>query len=80
MSTTLEEVGQQVWRGALLMVDYLLSRGSPRLHDCVVLELGAGTGLVSIVAASLAWHVFCTGGHHTLYLSHLVLALCALVL
>ena len=61
MSTTLERVGQQVWRGALLMVDYLLTCGSPRLQDSVVLELGVGTGLVSIVAASKAQHIFCTG-------------------
>lgn len=61
MSTTLEKVGQQVWRGALLMTDYLLSQGNPRLQESVVLELGAGTGLVSIVAASKAQQVFCTG-------------------
>ena len=61
MSTSLEKVGQQVWRGALLMVDYLIGWGNSRLEDSVVLELGAGTGLVSIVAASKAHHVFCTG-------------------
>ncbi|CAI8053244.1 Methyltransferase-like protein 22 [Geodia barretti] len=60
MSTSLEKVGQQVWRGALLMVDYLIGWGNSRLEDSVVLELGAGTGLVSIVAASKAHHVFCT--------------------
>ena len=66
MSTTLVEVGRQVWRGALLMADYLLSVGRSRLKDSVVLELGAGTGLVSIVAASRARHVFCTG--HAMHL------------
>ena len=59
MSTTLEAVGLQVWRGALLMADYLLH--SQRLHCSVVLELGAGTGLVSSIAALKAHHVFCTG-------------------
>ena len=61
MSTTLQAVGSQVWRGALLMADYLLYQGSDRFHDSVILELGAGTGLVSIVAGLKARHVFCTG-------------------
>ena len=61
MSTTLEAVGLQVWRGALLMSDYLLSSAGARLRGAVVLELGAGTGLVSIIAALRASHVFCTG-------------------
>ena len=61
MSTTLVDVGRQVWRGALLMVDYLLTVGCHRVKDSVVLELGAGTGLVSTVAASRAKHTFCTG-------------------
>ena len=60
MSTPLEAVGQQVWRGALLMADYLVHsnrlRGSP-----VVLELGGGVGLVSIVAVLSANLIFCTG-------------------
>lgn len=43
------------------MADYLLYPGSHRLHGSVVLELGAGTGLVSIIAALKAHHVFCTG-------------------
>ena len=68
MSTSLEKVGQQVWRGALLMVDHLISWDNSRLEDSVVLELGAGTGLVSIVAASKAHHVFCTGIYYTVSL------------
>ncbi|KAJ3168409.1 Methyltransferase-like protein 22 [Irineochytrium annulatum] len=60
MATPLEDVGFQVWRGALLMVDHLLhvrdgyltpsslaaSATSPSAP--VVLELGAGTGLASL--------------------------------
>ena len=68
MSTTLVDVGRQVWRGALLMVDYLLTVGCHRVKDSVVLELGAGTGLVSTVAASRAKHTFCTG--HPLHHMH----------
>lgn len=60
MSTTLDKVGLQVWRGALVMADYLIHR-EDRLCNAVVLELGAGTGLVSIVAALRAQCVFCTG-------------------
>ena len=60
MSTPLEDVGLQVWRGALLMADYLI-HNFVRFRDSVVLELGAGTGLVSIVAALAAQTVFCTG-------------------
>ena len=60
MSTTLVNVGLQVWRGSLLMADYLLGQDS-RLRGSVVLELGAGTGLVSLIAARRAPCVFCTG-------------------
>ncbi|KXS12771.1 hypothetical protein M427DRAFT_59295 [Gonapodya prolifera JEL478] len=50
MSTTLENVGLQLWSGALLLADYLLAR--PELvREKTVLELGAGLGLPSIVAA-----------------------------
>ena len=60
MSTPLEAVGQQVWRGALLMADYLVH--SDKLQGApVVLELGGGVGLVSIVAALSAKFIFCTG-------------------
>ncbi|XP_064406163.1 methyltransferase-like protein 22 isoform X1 [Halichondria panicea] len=59
MSTTLPNVGLQVWRGALLMSDYLLAH-SESVEGAIVLELGAGTGLVSLVAAIAAAQVFCT--------------------
>ncbi|XP_006895282.1 PREDICTED: methyltransferase-like protein 22 [Elephantulus edwardii] len=59
MATTLEDVGKQVWRGALLLADYILCQRA-LLQGCTVLELGAGTGLVSIVAATLARTVYCT--------------------
>lgn len=60
MSTKLQHVGLQVWRGALLLADYILS--NPDLFkDKTVLELGAGVGLTSIVASFLADKVICTG-------------------
>ncbi|XP_012587488.1 PREDICTED: methyltransferase-like protein 22 isoform X2 [Condylura cristata] len=59
MATPLEDVGKQVWRGALLLADYILSQ--PALFQGrTVLELGAGMGLVSIVAATVARTVYCT--------------------
>lgn len=59
VSTRLQHVGLQVWRGALLLADYILS--NPDLFkNKVVLELGAGVGLTSIVASFLADEVICT--------------------
>ena len=66
MSTTLVNVGLQVWRGALLMTEYLLSN-LERFQGSTVLELGAGTGLVSMVTALSATHVFCTGVRDIMY-------------
>eukprot|EP00055_Hartaetosiga_balthica_P015257 m.88818 g.88818 ORF g.88818 m.88818 type:complete len:405 (-) comp8816_c5_seq1:2218-3432(-) len=63
MKTVLDDVGLQVWRGALLMADFLIekgrSQGKPALPEkkdgpqpCI-LELGSGVGLASIVAAHM---------------------------
>lgn len=60
VSTELNLVGLQVWRGAFLLADYVLSY--PDLFkDQTVLELGSGVGLTSIVASYLAKEVICTG-------------------
>ncbi|XP_078451060.1 methyltransferase-like protein 22 isoform X3 [Lampetra planeri] len=61
MGTCLDDVGKQVWRGAFLLGDYLLQH---RREFCGVtaLELGAGTGTTSIVAATFARTVYCTDG------------------
>lgn len=60
VSTELQHVGLQVWRGALLLADYILS--NPDLFtDKIILELGAGVGLTSIVASFLAKEIICTG-------------------
>ena len=60
MSTELNLVGLQVWRGALLLADYVLSY--PDLFkDQTILELGSGVGLTGIVASYLAKQVICTG-------------------
>ncbi len=56
-------VGLQVWRGALLLADYVLSERAEKLvRGANVLELAAGTGITSIVAAVAgARSVLCTG-------------------
>ncbi|KDR21190.1 methyltransferase-like protein 22 isoform X2 [Zootermopsis nevadensis] len=59
-STTLALVGRQIWRGALLLGDFLLHHGPSFLQDHIVLELGSGVGLTSIVAAMFATEVICT--------------------
>ena len=60
MSTVLEDVGQQVWNGAFLMADYVI-HNRKIFEGATVLELGAGVGLVSIVASIWAKLVYCTG-------------------
>lgn len=53
-------VGLQVWRGALLLADWLLHNGNDLAKSTNILELGSGTGLTSIIAAIYA-PVACTG-------------------
>jgi len=49
-----------VWRGALLLADYVLA-SAERLRSCVGLELGAGAGLAGLaLAAAGARRVFLT--------------------
>ncbi|XP_023610981.1 methyltransferase-like protein 22 isoform X4 [Myotis lucifugus] len=59
MATPLEDVGKQVWRGALFLADYILFQRD-LFQGCTVLELGAGTGFTSIIAATAAQTVYCT--------------------
>ncbi|XP_019620861.1 PREDICTED: methyltransferase-like protein 22 [Branchiostoma belcheri] len=60
MATPLDTVGLQVWRGALLMCDFILHNQDVfKSHS--ILELGGGVGLVSIVAGAVgASKVYCT--------------------
>ena len=48
--TSLGEVGLQVWRGSLLLADYILHHHE-YFRDKSVLEVGSGTGLASIIAS-----------------------------
>lgn len=59
-STTRELVGLQLWRGGLLLADFICS--FPELfRNQNVLELAAGTGFTSLVASQWAHKVICTG-------------------
>ena len=62
-STSISLVGLQVWRGALILADYLLAHYAELdMANARVIELAAGTGITSIVSAALgAKSVLCTG-------------------
>ena len=51
--TTLEDVGQQLWRGSLLLSDWLC-HNKAALQGAVVVELGCGVGLCGVVLETLA--------------------------
>lgn len=59
MSSTVDLVGLQVWRGAFLLADYLLSHPDVFVGRKVI-ELAAGTGLTAVTAATMASHVTAT--------------------
>ncbi|XP_072396431.1 methyltransferase-like protein 22 isoform X2 [Diabrotica undecimpunctata] len=58
-STIIDMVGLQIWRGALLLADWLIYNHEKIPTDSVILELGSGVGLTSIVA-SMYFPVICT--------------------
>eukprot|EP00249_Psilotum_nudum_P010199 c22397_g1_i2 orf=78-845(+) len=62
LKTSILHVGLQVWRGALLLSDFLIHkiRTTNELDNVTALELGAGTGLAGIVLAQKAKLVFLT--------------------
>ncbi|TPX58658.1 hypothetical protein SpCBS45565_g07944 [Spizellomyces sp. 'palustris'] len=61
MATPLSCVGLQVWSGALLLCDYILSQSDNIFTPATtVLELGCGTGLVAAVAGRACGRVYAT--------------------
>ncbi|KAG1327120.1 methyltransferase-like protein 22 [Cocos nucifera] len=62
ITSSLGNVGLQVWRAALVLTDFVLhkSLSSSDFNDIIALELGAGTGLVGIALARVARTVFIT--------------------
>lgn len=65
MATRLQDVGLQVWRGALLMCDFII-HNAQLFQDCYCLELGAGVGLTSLIIASYAKRIYATDIGHDL--------------
>ncbi|KAK8965139.1 hypothetical protein KSP40_PGU019801 [Platanthera guangdongensis] len=62
ITSSLPNVGLQVWMAALLLSDYLLHKSfiSSDLNNITAVELGAGTGLAGVVLARVAKTVFLT--------------------
>ncbi|GAB0098129.1 Methyltransferase-like protein 22 [Sergentomyia squamirostris] len=58
-TTNLKLVGLQVWRGALLLADYILNRRD-LFRKKTVLEVGSGCGLTSLIVSNYAKKVICT--------------------
>ncbi|XP_065362652.1 methyltransferase-like protein 22 [Calliphora vicina] len=58
-ATEIRLVGLQVWRGALLLADYIFHKRD-ELKNKQILELGAGVGLTSIAAGLYVRKVVCT--------------------
>ncbi|XP_017843354.2 methyltransferase-like protein 22 [Drosophila busckii] len=59
-ATELSLVGLQVWRGALLLADFLFHQRREMANKSIM-ELGAGVGLTSIAAAiHNKGHIYCT--------------------
>lgn len=59
MKTSLNDVGLQLWRASFYLADFLI-HNSHLIRETCVLELGAGLGITSLVAALYARKVYCT--------------------
>ncbi|ESQ26996.1 hypothetical protein EUTSA_v10018901mg [Eutrema salsugineum] len=62
ITSTLRDVGLQVWKAQLVLSDFVLHKmcTSSQLNSIVCLELGSGTGLLGILLARVAKAVFLT--------------------
>lgn len=58
-STNLDLVGLQVWRGALLLADWVIYNHKNIPEGSIILELGSGVGFTSIIT-SMFFPVICT--------------------
>jgi len=68
MDTPIEFVGLQVWRGALLLADFIIAN-EQLFKDAVILELGSGSGLVGIIAGRFCRLCYLTDYHETILLN-----------
>ncbi|CAF3793493.1 unnamed protein product [Rotaria sp. Silwood1] len=57
--TNVSECGYQLWNGALLLCDYILTNQT-RFLNKTILELGAGIGLCSLIASRFVSKIICT--------------------
>jgi len=62
-SSSLDFVGLQVWGAAFLLADFVL-QNKDKFLGCTAMELGCGTGIVSIILGSFAQTVFATDYDH----------------
>ncbi|TVU08257.1 hypothetical protein EJB05_41654 [Eragrostis curvula] len=62
ITSSLMNVGLQIWKAALLLADFVLHKSftSSDFDDITAIEIGAGTGLVGLVQARVARKVFIT--------------------
>ena len=58
--TNVSECGYQLWNGAFLLCDYILTNQA-RFLNKIILELGAGIGLCSLIASRFVSTIICTG-------------------
>ena len=69
-SSSRDLVGLQLWRGAFLLAEYLCHSNNI-VKNQNVLELAAGTGFTSLVAALTAKKVICTGMYSSVVQNHI---------
>ncbi|CAN0325143.1 unnamed protein product, partial [Ectocarpus sp. 13 AM-2016] len=62
MATTLGLVGQQVWSASFLLGDFVLTHDE-LFEGMQVLDLGAGPGVVGLIAARVARRCYLTDYH-----------------
>lgn len=73
MSTNICNVGKQVWRGCLVLSDFIIYH-KKKFQDTFLLELGCGVGLLGIVASYFCDYIYCTGTYlqYLLYLGDIL--------
>lgn len=58
--TNVSNVGLQLWKGSLYLCDYLIHKSKDLLSNKIILDLGAGLGLTSIISSLFASKIYCT--------------------
>lgn len=63
--------GQKLWCGSLCIINYLFKHPE-YLQQSLIIELGAGTGVLSIIAAKLGGEVIIATDHDQISLNHMM--------